>query len=88
MDAKRGLFGGGRARSNGLVALASTFREDYHTTMRIIYSTRNVEIPAGGVHDTAVWFYSVVADCVVYEVDRCACKFVDAVSTGFVNTVG
>jgi hypothetical protein len=67
MDAKRGLFGGGRARSNGLVTLASTFREDYHTTMRIIYSTRNVEIPAGGVYDTAVCFYSVVADCVVMK---------------------
>jgi hypothetical protein len=35
--------------------------------MRIIYSTRNVEIPAGGVYDTAVCFYSVVADCVVMK---------------------
>ncbi len=29
-------------------SLGYIFREENHTTMRVIYSTRNVEIPAGG----------------------------------------
>jgi hypothetical protein len=32
----------------GDLLLGYIFREEYHTTMRIIYSTRNVEVPAGG----------------------------------------